>query len=147
MPFTTVITFILKKTPWFAPWKELRHVFWLIFGISASVLMVCNSWWSLQPSTSTGRFLDEHQHFHPKISGYPKENFKSFSKAKVDVEQTLISSDVGLKSINIHQSGQCAGHLPGNQGYTCTDGATKASGCWGFSSSESLHKVPYLIAC
>ena len=73
----------------------------------------------------------------------PKENFKAFSQAKVDVEQKLISSDVGLKSINIHQSGQCAGHLPGNQGYTCTDGATETSGCWRFSSSsESLHKVP-----
>ena len=50
-----------------------------------------------------------------------------FPSPKLTWQTKIDSSDVGLKSINIHQSGQCTGHLPGNQGYACTDGATEAS--------------------
>lgn len=145
MPFTTVITFIFKPLD-----SHREKNCDMSFGSSLESVPRCDGLQLLvKPSTIyfNGEIFRWTSTFPQKISGYPKENFKSFSEAKVDVEQTLISSDVGLKSINIHQSGQCAGHLPGNQGYTCTDGATKASGCWGFSSSESLHKVPYLIAC
>ena len=86
MPFTTVITFILKK-----PLDSHREKNGTVNAANQHLgVMVCNSWWSLQPSTSTGRCLDEHQHFHQKISGYPKRKLqgvfpgKSWCWTKID---------------------------------------------------------------
>ena len=73
-----------------------------------------------------GRFLDEHHNFYKNNLPIPQKTSK-FPSPKLTWQTKIDSSDVGLKSINIHQSGQCTGHLPGNQGYACTDGATEAS--------------------